>query len=84
MNIWFKEKKEGHLPFLDTDIYRKPDGSLGYRVYQKPIQTNLYIHWHSHHHPANKQLVLASLINSIKALCDKDSITQEMEFLTII
>jgi hypothetical protein len=32
---------EGQLLFLDTDIYRRPDGSLGHRVYGKPTHTNL-------------------------------------------
>jgi len=32
---------EGHLPFLDIDIYRKTDGSLGHRAYRKPTHTNL-------------------------------------------
>jgi hypothetical protein len=31
-------KKEGHLPFLDIGIYRRPNGSLGHRVYRKPIR----------------------------------------------
>jgi len=35
---------EGHLPFLDIDIYRKTDGSLGHKVYRKPTHTNLYLH----------------------------------------
>jgi hypothetical protein len=35
---------EGHLPFLDIDIYMKMDGSLGHRVYRKPNHTNLYCH----------------------------------------
>jgi hypothetical protein len=26
-------EKDGHLPFLDIDIYRKRDGSLGHKVY---------------------------------------------------
>jgi hypothetical protein len=38
------EKEDGHLPFLDIDIYRKPDGSLGHKVYRKPTNTNLYVH----------------------------------------
>jgi hypothetical protein len=44
-NIQFTMEKEedGHLPFLDIDIYRKPDGSLGHSVYRKPTHTNLYI-----------------------------------------
>jgi hypothetical protein len=25
-------EKDGHLPFLDIDIYRRPDGSLGHKV----------------------------------------------------
>ena len=73
-----------HLPFLNLDIYRKTDGSLGHNVYRKPTHTNLYIHQSSHHHPANKQSVLTSLIHRAKALCDKDSLKQELEFLTTV
>jgi hypothetical protein len=43
---------------------------------------HLYLHQNSHYHPANKQSVLASLIHRIKALCDQESLTQELEFLT--
>jgi hypothetical protein len=44
-----------HLPFLDIEIYRKANGSLGHKVYRKPTHTNLYLHHLSHHHPANKE-----------------------------
>jgi hypothetical protein len=27
-----KEVEEGHLPFLDIDIYRKTDGPLGHKI----------------------------------------------------
>ena len=47
-------EKDGHLPFLDIDIYRKNDGSLGHKVYCKPTHTNLYLQNSSHHHPADK------------------------------
>jgi hypothetical protein len=55
-NIKFtmETEKDGHLPFLDIDIYCKPDGSLGHRVYRKPTHTNLYLHANSHHHLSNK------------------------------
>ena len=79
-----EKEEEGHLPFLDIDIYRKMDGSPGHKVYQKPTHTNLYLRQNSHHHPANKQSVLTSLIHRAKALCDQDSFTQELEFLTTI
>jgi len=58
--------------------------SLGYKVYQKPTHTNLYLHQNSHHHPANIQSVLASLIHRVTALCDEDSLAQELEFLTTV
>jgi hypothetical protein len=37
-NIKFtmETERDGHLPFLDIDIYRKPDGLLGHRIYRKP------------------------------------------------
>ena len=38
-----EKEKEGHLPFLDIGIYRKTDGSLGHKVYQKPTHINLQI-----------------------------------------
>jgi hypothetical protein len=28
-------ESEGHFPYLDIDIYERPDGSLGHRVYRK-------------------------------------------------
>jgi hypothetical protein len=42
-NIQFtmETERDGHLPFLDIDIYRRTDGSLGHRVYRKPTHTNL-------------------------------------------
>jgi hypothetical protein len=35
---------EGHLPFLDVNIYKKMDGSLGHQVYRKnqPTQNSTY------------------------------------------
>jgi len=63
------ETMEDHFPFLEIDIYRKKDGSL---------------HQNSHHRPPNRQLVLASLIHRAKVLCDQDSLTKELEFLTTV
>ena len=68
--------------FLYIDIYRKMDGSLGHRVYRKPTHTKLYLHQKSHHHPAHKHSVLSSLAHGATALCDQESLTQELTFLT--
>jgi hypothetical protein len=74
-------ERDGHLPFLDIDIYRKPDGSLGHKVYHKPTHTNLYLNSNSHHHPSNKQAVLSTLVHRARSLCDQESLHSELEFL---
>jgi hypothetical protein len=45
-------ESEGHLPFCDIDIYRRPNGSLGHGAYCKLTYTNLYLNVGSHHHPS--------------------------------
>jgi len=55
-NVQFTVETEynGHLPFLDIDIYRKPDGSLEYSVYRKPTHTNFCLCVGLLHHLTNK------------------------------
>jgi hypothetical protein len=36
-------ESEGYNPFLDIDIYKRHDSSLGHTVYSKPTHTNLYL-----------------------------------------
>jgi hypothetical protein len=74
-------ESEGHLPFLDLDICRRPDGCLAHKVYRKPTHTNLYISAKSHHHPSKKQAVLSTLIHRTRALYDEDSLQAELVFL---
>jgi len=50
----------GHPTLLETDIYRRLDGSLGHKVYRKPTQTNLYLYPGSYHHPTNIKGILAT------------------------
>ena len=83
---WALEKeieKDGHLPFSGVDIYRRPGGSLGRKIYRKPSHTDLDLHPASHH-PSNKQAVLATLVHRARAICDKDSLTEELGFLAAI
>ena len=68
---------------------RRPPSILGHWHLQKsrlrkPTQTYLYLHHNSHHHPANKQSVLTSLIHRAKALCDQYSLAQHLEFLNTV
>jgi hypothetical protein len=34
---WFimKMESDDHLPYLDIDIYRRPDGSIGHKLHHK-------------------------------------------------
>jgi hypothetical protein len=73
-------ENERHLPFLDIDIYRRPDGSLG-QVYHKPTHTNFYLSAKSHHYPSNKQVVLSTLVHRVRDLCDEDSLQAKLVFL---
>jgi hypothetical protein len=82
-NIQFtmETERDGHLPFLDIDIYRRLDGSLGRRVYRKPTHTNLYLNSSSHHHPSSRHAVLSTLVHRARALCDQKSLHGELVFL---
>jgi hypothetical protein len=75
-NIQFTMETEtvGHIPFLNIDVCRKRDGSLGHRVYRKPTHINLYLNATSHLHPDNKQAVLSTFLHRAEAGCDTDSL----------
>jgi len=81
-NILFTmTESNGHLPFLDIDIYGRPDVSLGHTVYKKPTHTNLYLNIGLHHHPANKHSVPATLAHQVRTICNQKSFPGELEFL---
>jgi hypothetical protein len=74
-------ESEGHLSFLDIDLYRRRDGSLDHRVYRKPTHTNIYLNAGFHHHPSSKQAALSTLVDRARAICDEDSLHAELVFL---
>ena len=83
-NICFTMEMElnQRLPFLDVEIYRKPNGTLGHAVHRKKTHTNRYLHANSHHHPSQKM----SLINTLFHRADNisDSASKNLEKINVI
>jgi hypothetical protein len=49
-------------------------------VYKKHTHTYLYLNATSHHQTVNKQVILSTLVHRAKAVCDTDSLPQELKF----
>ena len=66
------------MPFLNTLVKPKSDGSLSTTVYRKPTHTNQYLQWDSHHAIANKYSVINSLLHRATDICsNKDHLEEE-------
>ena len=70
-------KADGSIPYLDTLITPKSDGSLQTKVYRKPIHTNQYLKWDSHHAMSNKYSVISSLLHRAKDICSSQELLEE-------
>ncbi|KAK5640989.1 hypothetical protein RI129_009536 [Pyrocoelia pectoralis] len=70
-------EKDKKLSFLDILVYKKINGTLGHTVYRKSTHTNRYLNSKSHHHPAQLQSVVKTLITRSKRLTDEDNMHQE-------
>ena len=60
INFIYEEETEGKLPFLDTFIVKKEDGTVKLLVYRKPTHKDQYLNYKSHHRSI-KNLVLWEL-----------------------
>ena len=72
-------RADGSLPFLDTLVTAKGDGSLSTSIYRKSTHTNQYLQWDSHHAIANKYSVINSLIHRAKNIySNQDQLEEEL------
>ncbi|XP_018305550.1 uncharacterized protein [Mycetomoellerius zeteki] len=71
------------LPFLDVLVSKKADGTLGHQVYRKPTHTDRYLYAESHHHPAQKQSAINSLVHRAFTISDKEHLQTELDHLKL-
>ncbi|XP_074026234.1 uncharacterized protein [Leptinotarsa decemlineata] len=69
------------LPFLDV-LITKSNNSFSHMVYRKPTHTNRYLNAKSHHHPAQLNSVLNSLIHRSIRLTDNHNRSRKLYELT--
>ena len=70
------------MPFLDTLVMPRRDGSLETRVYRKPTHTNQYLQWDSHHAINNKYSIISTLLHRAKNICsNKEMLEEEYNYI---
>ena len=73
---------DGKLQFLDTLVYRDPDGHLHTSVYRKPTHTNQTLNFNSHHPLHQKLGVVKTLSRRAINICsDEDRLASERKVL---
>ena len=70
-------KADGSMPFLDTLVTPRSDGSLETKVYRKPTHTNQYLQWDSHHAINNKYSIISTLLCRAKNSCSNKELLEE-------
>ena len=64
-------QENGGIPFLDTLVKPEADHTLSITVYRKPMHTDQYLKWDSHHNLAAKYSVISTLTHRAKTVCTK-------------
>ena len=65
IQLTLEVEKDGMLPFLDTLLRRKENGSLDITVYMKPTHTKHYLDFQSHHPPHVKMGLVRCLFDRV-------------------
>jgi len=69
------------LPFLDVLVTKKSDNILDHQMYRKLTHTARYLHAELHHHPAQKQSAINSLVHKVFTISDKEHLQMEFNHL---
>ncbi|XP_072041199.1 uncharacterized protein [Amphiura filiformis] len=66
-------EQDNQIPFLDTLIVKKPDGSIKLLVYRKKTHTNQYLNFQSHHPLQHKLCVIRTLLDRMNKVVTEES-----------
>ena len=72
------------LAFLDTEVLREPDGRLTTSVYRRPVHTDQYLAYDSHHPQSIKRGIVNCLYERAKRLVTKPSNISKEKKKTVI
>ena len=78
----YEEEQDGRIPFLDTLIIRKPDGTTKLCIYRKATHTNQYLQFGSHHPLHQKLGVIRTLLDRKDAIVTEEE-DKQVEEVTI-
>ena len=77
-----EQEEDRALPFLDTLLRRREDGSLDVSFYRKPTHTDLYLHFESHHPTHVKRGVVRCLHDRARGIIStQDNLQKEVDHL---
>ena len=74
-----EEETEGKIPFLDTLICRKEDGSVKLQVHRKKTHTDQYLNFTSQHPLHQKLGVIRTLLDRKEAILTEEAHNKEEE-----
>ena len=84
LQFTFEMENNGSLPFLDTMVTRRPDGSLLLDWYQKPTASGRYLNYHSAHTTKQKMNLLIGMRTRVQRICHPSLVNKKFKLLVDI